>query len=426
MLFETKLNSAEIPQLMQDIAKIAPHSLWRRRIEAFESEQKKNPLLEVYFNHEFVIERSYGAVCRYHKATGRYPDIDERNYDLFSFLATVKLVHERLTAKGQVRLRGSVRDGLGDKKGLSPFATELRTAVQLMLNGFDVQFTDLEGIDRFDFLVSKGDIAAEVDCKAPSGDVGRQIHGWRFRELANELTPVLRELVDDGGGHLVKLVLPGNLHGDVQFERDLAKQAATAARRRGGVVSNAAFCLTFFPFEVATSPFETNLRVSNEDLAIFLSQYFGLQNVNTVCRSSPGKGAAILVIQSEKPDRVVDGIYRQLRGSAYNQFSGSRPAVLCVQLRDMNAAQLHHVAEEPRNGLAAIATKLFDHDARKHIAGVSFVATSGTLTTSRSISNAMLRTSRQDVGAAYVFRNAANPSSSVMGAMFGNAGGSSQ
>jgi hypothetical protein len=426
MLFETKLNAAEIPRLMQDIASIAPYSLWKKRLDVLEVEQNKNPLLQAYFNHEFYIERSYDAVHRYHKTTGRYPEIDEQNYELFSFLATLKLVYERLTAKGQARIRGSVRDGLGDKKGISPFAAELRTAVQLMLNGFDVQFTDLEGIDRFDFLVAKGDIAVEIDCKAPSGDVGRQIHGWRFRELANQLTPVLQELVDEGRGHLVKVLLPGNLYGDVKLERALTERIAAAARSRVGVTSVADFSLTILPFELARTPFEIKPRVSEEDLAAFLSQRFTLHNVNAVYRASTGKGVAILVIQSARPDRVVEGIYRQLRESANFQFSGSRPAVLCVQLRAMNAAQLQNVAEEPRNGLAAIATRLFGRDTRRHLAGISFVATAGQLTISRSISEGMLHTGHQDVGAAYVFRNPANPSASLMGVMFGNAGGFNQ
>src|SRR5262249_29874027 len=148
------------------------------------------------------------------------------NYELFSFLALVKLVHERLPERGRFKLQSSLRDGLQDDKGLGPLGTELRTSSQLMKRGFEVEFTDLEGRERYDLLASNGRIEIEIDCKAPSGDVGRRIHKWRFRAFAKELMPSLREISERGEGHLVQLTIPGNLHGDRDFERNLAKETA--------------------------------------------------------------------------------------------------------------------------------------------------------------------------------------------------------
>jgi len=424
MLFEPKLNEAEIPRLMQGIAKFAPYGLWKKRIKWLEEKIQQNPLLTDYFDREFLIERSYDVAHCYHEVTGRYPDVSEKNYELYSFLATALLVYERLTEKGQYRLRGSIRGGLRDRKGLSPFVTELRTASQLMTQGFDVKFTDLEGIDRFDFLVSKGGLIIEIDCKAPSGDVGRQIHGWRFRSLANELIPALQNFVNLGGGHLVEVLLQGNLHGDVQYERRLAGQIAGALRGSNGSISIDGFRVSLASFEISDSPFRANSGISDNLLRDFLLARFNLENANAVSRFSPGRGAAILVIRSEKSDHVVDGIYRQLRDSANSQFSAHRPAALCVQLRDMTATQLRNLAKEPINGLAGIATRLFSGDSRGHLAGVSFVATSGSMTMSRSISDGMMHTSHRDIGTAYTFRNPTNPSADVMGAMFGDIGGS--
>jgi hypothetical protein len=424
MLFEPKLNATEIPRIMKAVARIAPFGYWKKRIAALEQETQQNPLLINYFDQEFRIERSYGAAHQYHRVTGRYPDISDDNYELFSFLAMLEQVHERLTEKGQSRLSGSIRDGLRDKKGLSPLATELRTASQLMAQGFDVQFTDLEDIARFDFLISKGEIAIEIDCKAVSGDIGRQIHGWRLRWLANELMPVLQELVDLGEGHLVEILLQGNLHGDIQYERSLARQIGVALRRNNGSTSKEGFSISFYLFDINDSPFATSSRIADDFIRNFVLKKFNLQNVNAVTRYSPGLGAVILVIRSEKPDHVVEGIYRQLRDSANRQFSTRRPAVLCVQLRDMTATQLHNLHKESINGLREIATRLFHGDNRSHLAGLSFVATSGTMSMSRSISDGMLHTSHQDIGAAYTFGNPGNPSAKVIGAMFGGAGGS--
>lgn len=424
MLFAPTLNAAEIPRLMKDIVKFAPYGLWKKRINWLECQIGQNPLLTDFFDREFLIERSYDVVHRYHQIRRQYPDISNKNYELFSFLATASLVYERLTAKGQSRLRGMIRDGLRDRKGLSPLATELRTASQIMAQGFDVQFTDLEDIDRFDFLVSKGKIAIEIDCKAASGDVGRQIHGWRFRWLANELMPILQELVDLGGGRLVEVLLKGNLHGDIEYERGLARYIGNALAKNGESSRNEGFRISVIPFDIKDSPFEIGSRIPDDVIRNFVLEKFNLENVNSVTRYSPRRGAAILVIRSEKPDHVVEGIYRQLRDSANRQFSTQRPAVLCIQLRDITAAQLHNLHKEPSNGLGEIAARLFHGDNRSHLAGLSFVATAGTMSMSRSISDGMLHTSHRDIGAAYTFRNPTNRSADVVAAMFGDGGGS--
>lgn len=157
---------------MIQVAQIAPYGWWKRRLETLRAQENKNSLLTAYFDAGFIIERSYGRFREYHKSTGRYPDITSENYEMFSFLASLVLVDQGLTPKGRQRLRTSVRDGLQDSKGLGPFATELRTAIHLMQQDYDVEFTDLEGVARFDLLATRNDFQIEIDCKAPSGDVG--------------------------------------------------------------------------------------------------------------------------------------------------------------------------------------------------------------------------------------------------------------
>src|SRR5205807_1108585 len=118
----------------------------------------------------------------------------------------------------------------GLQSGLGPLAAELRTAAHLMGHGFDIEFTDLAGRERYDFLASKDALEIEIDCKAPSGDVGRKIHGQRFRMFANDVLPILKEISQTPGGHVIHVVIPNNLHGDRAFERDLAEQVANLVR----------------------------------------------------------------------------------------------------------------------------------------------------------------------------------------------------
>jgi hypothetical protein len=410
MLFDQKLDVNAVPALMNYIFRIAPHGLWAKRFSILHEQEKRNPLLSEYFDDEFALERGFEAVQRYHKATGRYPGIDEVNYELFSFLALVKLVHERLSETGRSKLQSGIRDGLQDDKGLGPLATELRMSSQLMRRGFEVEFTDLEGRERYDLLASNGKLEIEIDCKAPSGDVGRRIHKWRFRAFANDLMPSLLELTECGEGHLVHVTIPGNLHGDREFERKLVEETVRVVQGKlKGEDEDPRSTVSVRTFEVAGSPFEGKGPVPLDTVSGFLKNRFGLENVNAVCNWRPERGAVIVSMQSIKKDHVVDGIYRQLKDSAQKQFSSHRPAMLCVQLREVTGPQLRELAKEPVNGLAAIATRLFSGDKRDHLACVSFVAPSGTLTRTRSITAGVLRTSHQDIGAAYVFANPRHP-----------------
>jgi hypothetical protein len=160
-------------------------------------------------------------------------------------------------------------------------------------------------------------------------------------------------------------------------------------------------------FDLTSSPFDHQTTVTEADLPAFLINSLGMrENLNSVTHYLPSRGVVIVVIESERPDRVVDGIYRQLKDSAGRQFSGERPAALCLRLRDINASQLAKLADDKTNGLAMIATRLLRSDNRSHIAGISYISASGTL--SRSAANAV-----QDRGTAYYFPNPKHPSDAV-------------
>jgi hypothetical protein len=283
---------------------------------------------------------------------------------LFSFLAILYLTHAQLSDQARERLKASVRDGLTDDKGLAPVASELRTASNLMGQGFDVDFTDLERRAQYDFLALRSGLAIEVDCKAPSGDVGRPIHERRFLRFASDLSPALRDLAAVGGGHLVYVTISGNFHGDSAFEGRLVVQTSKAIR---AVISgerrdqeDVVSIRPFDPTMLHSGPGEP----TRDDLSRFLESSFGLQNVNAVSIWQPGHGIAIVVVKSQKADHMADGIYAQLKSSAESQFSGTRPAFLCAQLRAITAPELRELAQDPRNGLSAIATRLFSGDKR--------------------------------------------------------------
>jgi hypothetical protein len=407
--FEQSMRERDIPTVMRSVFRVAPYKLWKHRWNEWAEQEKANPFLTDYLNTQFRIERSFEVTYEYYLSRHKVPELDPLGYELFSFLALLVGVYQRLSPKGQTRLAGSVRDGLQNTSGLVPVEVELRVAAHLMQNGFDVEFTDLEGRERFDLLAAKPGLEIEIDCKSVSGDVGRSIHARRFREFAGHLLPSIRKLAQIGGGFLVHITIPENLQGDM---RGLAADANAAISDAlvSGVPIEAAQAhgkVRISTFDLTQGPFGQQTAVTEADLSAFLIKSLGLrENLNSVTHYVPGSGAVIMVMQSERPDRVVDGIYRQLKGSVGRQFSGERPAVLCVRLRDINANQLVNLAKDKTNGLAMIATRLLRADSRSHVAGISYISPSGIL--SRSAANAV-----QDRGTAYYFPNPKNPSEAV-------------
>jgi hypothetical protein len=403
------MHERDAPAIMKAAFRVAPYKLWKRRWNEWAEQEKANPFLADYFDNQFRIERSFEVTYDYYLSRHKAPQLDPLGYELFSFLALLVGVHARLPAEGQARLAGSVRHALGDIAGLVPVEVELRVAAHLMQNGFDVEFTDLEGRERFDLLATKPGLEIEIDCKSVSGDIGRSIHARRFREFAGSVFPMIQKLPRKGGGSLVHITIPENLPADTQELAAKTKSAIGDALARGTPIelSKARGKIRISAFDLTQSPFRQQSAVSESDLSVFLTKTLLLpENLNAVSYYVPGRGAVIMMMESEKPDRVVDGIYRQLKGSAVRQFSGKRPAVLCVRLRDINATQLARLASERTNGLAMIATRLLRADNRSHIGGISYISPSGTL--SRSAPGAL-----RDRGTAYYFPNPKNPSEAV-------------
>ena len=96
-------------------------------------------------------------------------------YRLFAFMASVVSIYERLSTKGQKRLRGMILGGLRDN-GLTPLQQEMGVAAHLFWRGFDVFFSDIEtGLGGFDFLATKDGIEIEVECKRIGLSLGRKI-----------------------------------------------------------------------------------------------------------------------------------------------------------------------------------------------------------------------------------------------------------
>jgi hypothetical protein len=101
--------------------------------------------------------------------------------------------------------------------------------------GFDVTFQDIDHGGGFDFLAVKDGVELEVECKSASGDLGRQVHRRRMIELSRHLQSVIKEALTSQGGRLVRVLLPGSLHGRREFLGGLAETIRSVIRTERSV-----------------------------------------------------------------------------------------------------------------------------------------------------------------------------------------------
>jgi len=108
----------------------------------------------------------------------------------------------------------------------------MSVATHLSNAGFDIDFVDLEGKQRFDFLARKEGIELEVDCKTVSGDVGRPVHRRRALEIFHLIYSALAEQVDRRESRAVRIVIPSSLHGRDEYIGSLSKLVIQSVREQ--------------------------------------------------------------------------------------------------------------------------------------------------------------------------------------------------
>lgn len=378
MYVSTEITEAALPDSFQRLFEICPTKAWLRRAEVLASQQRQNPFLAEYLDGRHSIERALVDALSYWGTWGRPPPVrgqeGMRYFELYSFVHILTNMYFRLSHRGQLRVRGYIRDGLQSQDGLSAFAHELAVAAHLWSSGFDVEFTDIEGRSQFDFLARKENIELEVDCKIASADIGRKIHQRQTLELWRRLNPVLHQWADRGGGRTLDIVIPSTLHGTPAYMNALFNLVSQAITRERSISTSEIGEVSVGSFELEDEPALHTAGATQSDVRRIAERRLGRTNPHMIVVGRPQSGAVIVTISSRKPDRVVDGIYRALKHSAEGQFGGSNPALLAVRLLDLTPAELHELASVGPTKLEAISNRLFAGPHREHLFGVAFVS----------------------------------------------------
>jgi hypothetical protein len=406
-----------MPALLRRAFQISTPNAWGRRAEAFARQIQGNPFIEDYIQNRHGIERAMEGVIRYRRATGRLPNVVDKDdpelYRLFAFIAMLARVHQRLSPAAQKTLAGRVRGCLGSDDGLASVAYEMQVAAYLMQQGFEVFWHDLEDGGGFDFLAQRDELQIEVECKTFSGDIGRKIHLRRQYQLSGLVYNFLAASLESRGSMFIEVALQHRLSGaDIPLVARAIEQRLKGAPST--VVDNAC-SVTIRSFSFDESPFVAcgnPPKIDQEEVHSFVRETFEVDTWNYLMVLRPRFGVALVALRCLEPDAVIDGLYRQLK-SAAEQLSGTRPGVICGQLLDVTPGDLVEIADRPRTtgkttGLHSMMAKFFDSERRTHVHTVK-LTTPGVVRCDSRVNGTLLTRTSAEQSPSFVMTNKAHP-----------------
>lgn len=413
--FVTDAYPDDLPSMFRQMACMVGWQVWAGRIKALKSEVQ-NPLWRSFLLERYGLEMAFGDIHQYQRSTGRFPwpPRTAEEYRFYSFLAVITRVHARLSPGGQKKLSGALRSGLEKGFGLGPLAFEMKIVSHLMARGFGIELHDLEGDGGYDFLASLGPQTIEVECKHVSGDAGRQIPLRDLYNLGGAVHPTMMQAVNGGnGGRFIHVTLPGRLTSNKADQSKILDRINAILSGNATAIDDDVCIASERSFTLDNSPFSRNSgqTVTMDDVHNYLKREFSIENANVLLNWRPNHAAVVVWLQSKKNDTVPQNIFRRLKDDAKRQFSGSRPAFLCVHFAALTDEQLLGLAETERAGTETafqrMASVLLQKFSYLHTIAMM---TDGEVQIAREeSSNGGTRTSIREIGPSYVFKNPNHP-----------------
>ncbi|MBI4006839.1 MAG: hypothetical protein HY356_09225 [Gammaproteobacteria bacterium] len=416
MIFNIEIHQNEIPQVFERFVAITGVEPWRHRFEEIARWLKNNPLLRDYVEDRHGLEMELAQlIIEIESNQGQFPISisSPYRYKLFAFMAAVTSINKKLSNCGKRRLKGMLTDGLKQSTGLLPLEVEIMTAVHLCAQGFEVDFQDMEGIGRADFLARRNDTVLEIECCLVSGDIGRAVHRREAAQLGYHVLQQLDQPIKSiTEGLLVLLQIKRRLGSKTNMQQQIASDIIN------GIVSGtpryeSELCtVSVRTFKVQDSPFRKIRKegYNKRDISDFVAQLIGQRNSEILFHFTPGKRVFALVIEGQRSDKVLKGIDRQISGKGKSQFSKKYPGVLIARLHDLTGEQLLNLADTEGsifsrgNGLQWVATEFFKEKSRNHMMSLVFLANSRLQRTSSRVDEIETMVT-SGIGPAYIFHS---------------------
>jgi hypothetical protein len=336
---------------------------WEKRVSQLLKDSDVSPYRQHITRQYHWLELALNQISNMPDRGAGRRKLSLEQFSALLFAAMVVEVHSRLSRTGKNTLEGRIADASQSPTGFSSLYQEMHTALRLLEEGYEVQFPDLEGRDRFDIGFSKGPIKGAIECKAVSPDAGRKVHRRHFYQFIELVNEDLLEHAHKGLNDVVLIRLQNRLPSNVEEQKELAF-AACVALNSGSKVDGSFF-------SVQREPFDKELR------GHFNS---GHERFYKACRSAYGpnchvagpvleRGAGLVVMLSLREDDASKPLLDALREAAV-QLSGRAPSIIAVQYDDLEPIDLD--SEGVRKQAMLLSNATFEHYGAHHVAGIAF------------------------------------------------------
>lgn len=397
----------EVDAAMRTVLPLLPRKMWVAAAQRQHSYAIENPFMRDFIVARHGIALGMASLLHAWQRSQHVPKMPRTNEEAVGaeFVVAAARAFQKLSLSGQYRLRRMIEGAIGSDAGLGSIAHEITTAAEFSRRGWEVSFEDMEQRGRYDLLAATTDTRVEIECKTVSGDIGRRVHERDFLRLVHRLNPILKILGRQSGYHLVEVDLLQRLPKDNPSHCAIERAVTTAleaGKCHAGSLGHVTYTRPFVPLPklAAAISSRAGLREFVDD--VYLRPMDQLNRMTVA--SAFENGCVVFTMKSQKSDKVVDGIYLQLKDKAANQFTKSHPAVLCVRLEAVSHKGLLELARRASTDVAT--SPIFQRMVNTLMAKRPWLHT--IIFVPQSMAS-ITRLGQTTESPAYVFRNSSHP-----------------
>jgi hypothetical protein len=313
-------------------------SAWDKRAQRLLADAKGPPAASKVAVDYHWLELELAHLRRRRQQLGRIPAQIEsaQTRPALHFAAAAVEISRSLSPEGQKLFQGRLRAALTAPVGFSPLYFEVSIATNLMNEGYDVEFSDIERQANFDFLASRDGVTCEIECKTLSADAGRKIHRKDFYRFMALITPQIEARANTADSDDVWVITVADRFPSGDAEHKELRSVLTAALSGNPltVQSDSYFSLRHDSYKTI---FGNRTPSSDRDFYAQCRTAYGDD-----CHVFGGQGTGgtcLIVMRSLREDDHSRPLLDSMR-KAVTQFSGTRASFICCQFDDIEATDL--------------------------------------------------------------------------------------
>ena len=380
-LFATHIHTNEIGDIYRRFADTIGDKCWRARVRTIKESYRYKPLVQKYYEDEhkiaFQLSRIHDLQQRY-GAVSHYIANDSSIYPAAGFAAQILSLIESASKDEASKIRSRVRGAFQQTGGIRGMQLELQVASHFLSIGRRVSWTEEINAKMFDLLVEReGDDPLEVECKAISEDTGRKIRRIDVIEFFTLMQPHLsKQLGDLNTGLAVILTVPERLPADHRGRLVLGKAISRAILGGAeGLPYNASFRQNQFDTRQLT-----NVPENSSEYREVIDRVTSTVNKSACIFVNPHGGILLLIIQSEKDDKLLKVAFDKFAEATKEQLTGTRAGMVVAEFEGLSRQQMFSVAQQDNNpskpptALRVASHEFFLSESRSHVVGIGLLS----------------------------------------------------